>query len=178
MARRSRQQAAHRGVRRVASGGGTRRDPGGGKAEKSDIFEGRIVRTTKQMLVLGLLCLSAGCGYIDGDPATWRQQCRNQYTIEVVGEPEDIHKALVTGMFSYGWGEGGCIHQDFTAKDETGSVWAYCEDPRSTTGFIIDVAPAASGRTSITVYPESRYFARRSREWLEKTLKLPAKEGT
>jgi hypothetical protein len=128
-------------------------------------------------MALGLLLFAAGCGYIDGNPATWRQRCRETYTVEVAGEPRVIHKALVAAFYTYGWGEGATINQEFYEPNATGSFWAYFGNPRDTVGFITDVAPTGNGRTLVTVYPESRFYARKSREWLEKTLKLPMKEG-
>jgi len=133
---------------------------------------------TKQMILLGLLCLAAGCGYVAGDPGEWRQKCRHTYTMDVDGRPQEVHRALATAMHSYGWGSDDVVVDQFYEDTNTGSVWVYEDDPRDTVGFMLDVGRGTDNRVRITVYPVSDWYARKSREWLTKTLNLPTKEGT
>jgi len=123
----------------------------------------------RKILLVALLAMS-GCEYLEGEPDVWRQKCRYAYTVETEGEPRVVHKMLLTALYRDGWGRRVIINQEFYEPNATGSFWAYLGNPRDTLGFITDVAPAGAGRTAITVYPESRFYARKSREWIEKTL--------
>jgi hypothetical protein len=92
--------------------------------------------------------------------------------MNVPAQARDVHRALTDAMYTYGWGEDFAVHHEFWPEKDSGSIWVTSVDPRELAGFLVDVEADGENQSKIVVYPKDRFFAGRSREWIERTLKI------
>lgn len=99
-------------------------------------------------------------------PTTMRENRRHSYAVEVEGDWQQVQGSVVAAMIEVGWGEDVAIHQESHVEAKRASAWAYMPGQRDPIGFVVDVDDVGNGRARVTAYAESRYYAEKSREWL------------
>ena len=118
----------------------------------------------RKMVVTLSVMLLTGCTV--RTPAVMRQDCRHSYSVAVKGDWQQVYGNIAGAMIRIGWGEEVAIHQESHPEMKSASAWAYLPNRRDPIGFIVDVEDAGEGQARVTVYAESSYYARKSREWL------------
>lgn len=101
-----------------------------------------------------------------------RQNSRHVYTMNVPGDYLDVHDRIVAAMHNVGWGEYVQIRDEKRPELSRASTWACYPEERTPHGFLIDTERLGDDTAKITVYPYSKWYARKSREMIEEALDL------